>query len=126
MAASCPPFTYILLLFFPAIYPTLPSAITGEYPDLPPQEAGGSKVILKPPLPTVEELIAANAAAAAAAGGKGAKGGAKGGSRPASAAAGTGKKPGAKDGKNGKFWLHRRHQETRSWGKGDRFPPRMT
>lgn len=74
----------------------------GEYPDLPPQEAGGSKAILNPPLPTVEELIAANAAAAAAAGGKGAKGakgGAKGGSRPASAAAT--KKPGAKDTKKG-------------------------
>ena len=35
----------------------------GEYPELPPQEAGGSKVILNPPLPSVEELIAANAAA---------------------------------------------------------------
>lgn len=61
-------------------------------------------MILNPPLPTVEELIAANAAAsaaAAAAGGKGgAKGGAKGASRPASAAAP--KKPaGGKDGKKG-------------------------
>jgi hypothetical protein len=78
----------------------------GEYPELPPHEAGGSTSILNPPLPTVEELIAANAAAAAAAGGKGAKGGAKGASRPASAAASAaGKKPGAKDGKKGVLHL---------------------
>lgn len=79
--------------------------LAGQYPDLPAQEAGGSKVILNPPLPTVEELVAANAAAAAAAGGGkgGAKGGAKGGSRPASAAAAAAeKKPAAdKDGKKG-------------------------
>lgn len=71
----------------------------GEYPDLPPAEAGGSKIILNPPLPTVEELLAANAAAAAEAGGKGAKGG-KGASRPASAAPGPAK--GAAKGKDGK------------------------
>ena len=86
------------LIFFLAV-PWGPAA--GAYPDLPAEEAGGSKVILNPPLPTVEELVAANAAAAAAAGGKGAKGGAKGGSRPASAATGAGKKPGGKDAKKG-------------------------
>lgn len=84
---------------------------TGEYPDLPSESAGGSKAILNPPLPTVEELIANHAAATAAAGGKGgAKGGAKaaaakGGSRPASAAAAAaGAKPGTA--KKGGWLLH--------------------
>jgi hypothetical protein len=83
--------------------PTSRALPAGEYPDLPPESAGGSKAILNPPLPTVEELIASHAAAAAAAGGGkgGAKGGAKGaaaakgGSRLASAAAAAGAKPGA-------------------------------
>lgn len=63
---------------------------TGEYPDLPPEEAGGSKVILQPPLPSVEELLADEAAAAAD---KSKKGG-----KPGAAAA---KKPAGKDAKGG-------------------------
>lgn len=66
---------------------------TGEYPDLPPQEEGGSAVILQPPLPTLEELLADKTAA------PGDKKGGKGGSKPASAAA---KKGTGKDGKGGK------------------------
>jgi hypothetical protein len=44
---------------------------TGEYPDLPSEEEGGSKTILNPLPPSVESLLAAQAEAAAAKGGKG-------------------------------------------------------
>lgn len=85
---------------------------TGEYPDLPAAEAGGSKVILNPPLPTIQQLLDANAAAAAAGGskGKGKGAGAKAASasqqqqgRPASspAKASSGKQAGGKGGKAG-------------------------
>lgn len=62
---------------------------TGKYPDLPPPEAGGSKPILNPPLPTVQQLLDANAAAvaAAAAARKGAAKGSGKGSAAAAAAA---------------------------------------
>ncbi|KAF6264066.1 hypothetical protein COO60DRAFT_270081 [Scenedesmus sp. NREL 46B-D3] len=63
---------------------------TGEYPDLPADEEGGSKVILQPLLPSVEELLASEAAAA---GDKAKKGG-----KPSSAAA---KKPAGKDARAG-------------------------
>lgn len=75
---------------------------TGEYPDLPSEADGGSKVILRPPMPSLAEVIAANAAAggnsAAKAGGKGAKSGSsdaaakKGGSSTAAAGGGRGSK----------------------------------
>eukprot|EP00878_Enallax_costatus_P017399 GHUV01018273.1.p1 GENE.GHUV01018273.1~~GHUV01018273.1.p1 ORF type:complete len:830 (+),score=314.81 GHUV01018273.1:156-2492(+) len=72
---------------------------TGEYPDLPDVDAGGSKSILNPPLPTLEELLADDPAA----GGKDGKGKGK----PASA------KPAAKDGgKGGK-------DAKKGGGKGD-------
>jgi hypothetical protein len=86
---------------------------TGEFPDLPPPEAGGSKAILNPPLPTVQQLLDASAAAAAAGGAGGSKGQGKAGaaaaagragggaSRPVSAAAGAaagGKAGGGKGG----------------------------
>lgn len=42
---------------------------TGDYPELPEPDKGGSKQILNPPLPTVEEILARKEAEAAAAGG---------------------------------------------------------
>lgn len=76
---------------------------TGEYPDLPEPEAGGSKVILNPPLPTLEELLADEAAA----GGKDGKGK----SAAAKPAAKDGGK-GAKDGKKGSKGEILRHGHT--------------
>lgn len=71
---------------------------TGEYPDLPAGDAGGSKVILNPPLPTLEELLADEAAA----GGKDSKGKGKAGSaKPAAKDGGKGGKDGKKAGKGG-------------------------
>jgi len=47
---------------------------TGAYPDFPDPSDGGSKLILSPPLPTIEGLIAAAAEGADGGGKKGAKG----------------------------------------------------
>jgi hypothetical protein len=43
---------------------------TGEYPDLPAEDEGGSKCILNPPLPTLEQLLADDTNAEGAKGGK--------------------------------------------------------